>query len=167
LAQHFAYSRHRRVNFLSLWNSLLEPAPELGTTDAERDELKRWNVIVHGRENPLAYSAHLFAFLSAEHALGHDKARPVIDLALDSIGQLYKFDGEFAGLPTRWDAGTSVEGEGVTPLDRVGDFLVGSDGAYLYSVPATGTCSSGRQARSRLEERRQDCPGTSTRSSTR
>jgi hypothetical protein len=137
MAQHFAYSRHRRVNFLSLWNWLLEPAPGLGTNAAEQDELKRWNVIVHGRENPLAYSAHLFAFLSAEHALGHDKARPVIDLALDSIGELYKFEGDFAGYPTRWEARSSAYDEGTTPPDRVGDFLVGSDDQYLYSIPAT------------------------------
>jgi len=137
LAQHFAYGRHRRLNFLSLWNWLLEPAAGLGASAAEQDELKRWNVIVHGRENPLAYSAHLLAFLSAEHALGHDRTRPIIDLALDSIGGLYKFGGDFAGYPTRWDAGSSAYDEGMTPPDRVGDFLVGSDGEYLYSVPAT------------------------------
>jgi len=137
LARHFAYSRHRRVNFLSLWNWLLEPPPGLGTTAAEADELKRWNVIVHGRENPLAYSAHLVAFLSAEHALGHTRARPIVDLALDAFGQLYKSDGDFAGYPTRWDARTTAEDEGVQPLDRVRDFLVGPDGEYLYSIPAT------------------------------
>jgi hypothetical protein len=137
LAQHFAYSRHSRVNFLSLWNWLLDPPPGLGATAAERDELKRWNVIVHGRENPLAYSAHLVAFLSAEHALGHDKARPIVDLALDAFAKLYKFDGDFAGYPTRWDARTSAQDEGVEPLDRARDFLVGPDGQYLYSIPST------------------------------
>jgi len=137
LAQHFAYSRHRRVNLLSLWNWLLEPPPGLGTNAAEQDELKRWNVIVHGRENPLAYSAQLVAFLSAEHALGHVKARPIVDLALDAFGALYKFDGDFAGYPTRWDARTSALDEGVDPLDRVRDFLPGADGEYLYSIPAT------------------------------
>ncbi len=136
LAQHFAYSRHRRVNFLSLWNWLLEPSGPVANA-AEKDELKRWNAIVHGRENPLAFSAHLFAFLSVEHALGHDKARPIIDLALDVFAELFKFDGDFAGYPTRWDAGTSAQDEGVTPLDRARDFLVGADGEYLYSVPAT------------------------------
>jgi hypothetical protein len=69
--------------------------------------------------------------------LGHDKARPVIDLALDSIGQLYKFEDGFAGDPSRWDARTSADDEGVTPPNRVGDFLVGSYDQYLYSVPAT------------------------------
>jgi len=137
LAQHFAYSRHRRANFLSLWNWVLEPPAGPGTTAGEQEELRRWNAIVHGRENPLAYSAHLLAFLSAEHALGHGKARPVIDLALDSIGELYKFEDAFAGYPVRWDARASAVDEGATPLDRVGDFLVGPDGEYLYAIPAT------------------------------
>ncbi|MBX3306228.1 MAG: LamG domain-containing protein [Nitrospira sp.] len=137
LAQHFAYSRHLRVNFLSLWNWVADTPKGLGTNPSEEEELKRWNAIVHGRENPLAYSAHLVAFLSVEHALGHDKARPIIDLALEAFGQLYKFEGDFAGFPTRWDANTSARSEGITPRDRVRDFLVGPDGKYLYSIPAT------------------------------
>jgi hypothetical protein len=137
LAQHFAYSRHLRVNFLSLWNWLVDAPTGLGTNPSEEEELKRWNAIVHGRENPLAYSAHLVTFLSVEHALGHDKAQPIVDLALEAFGQLYKFDGDFAGFPTRWEANTSARGEGITPRDRVRDFLVGPDGEYLYSIPAT------------------------------
>lgn len=136
LAQHFAYSRHQRVNFLSLWNWLLDPPPG-AMNAAEKEELNRWNVIVHGRENPLAFSARLVAFLSVEHALGHDKARPIVDLALDAFGELYKFDGDFAGYATRWDARASAQDEGAAPLDRVSDFLVGPDGEYLYSIPAT------------------------------
>lgn len=137
LTQHFAYSRHLRVNFLSLWNWLLDPPTGLGTNPSEENELKRWNVNVHGRENPLAYSAHLVAFLSVEHALGHDKAQPIVDLALDAFGQLFKFEGDFAGYLTRWDARTSARGEGITPRDRVRDFLVGPEGEYLYSISAT------------------------------
>lgn len=105
--------------------------------------LERWRVGDHIRENPLLLTGQLLTCLAVEHHLDLDRAaaKPRIEEVLATLASLYKFQGDhFDGYIIRWDPVTSdrwmTEAQGGRPHPKYcSDFLVGTDGNYLYSTP--------------------------------
>ena len=91
LARHFAISRWFRANHLSLWNVLEEPAPE-ATKDLDPEEielLRRWNVVDHGRENPLLEAGKLFTALAVEFSLGYRESATPLVWGIETVTSLF------------------------------------------------------------------------------
>ena len=125
--------------------SMVRPTPYADAAgllgqDPAVQEVERWRVADHDRENPLLYGSQLLVALTVEHLFGRKDALPIIRLALKAIGSLYKFEGNhFDGYPIRWDPVTS---DRWATQDQAGrqeplyccEFLR-AGGAYLYSTP--------------------------------
>ena len=115
---------------------------ELLDLPSTEQTVERWRVANHERENPLLYGSHLLLALAVEHVLGRTDALPALELAVASIGQLYKFGqiAEFAGYPIRWDAVTSdkwvtrnVAGKGAPWYCC--EFLIDQNYQHSYCTP--------------------------------
>lgn len=141
LTRHFALGRYFRANLVSTDNKLqFEGSKDDFPTDAAAQLLERWKIVDHDRENPLMTSGLLLTCLSVEHQLGRKSALPIINSALDSIDQLYKFkhDPHFSGYPIRHDAITSdrwnLTSDGKPSYCQ--EFLIDpGTGQYIYCTP--------------------------------
>lgn len=133
LGRQFAIGEGFRTNIASDGSDLamIKPVGDLTIRDL-------WDTKVRDRDNTLLWSTKLLAALAAEYQLGNQDAEEIILLALETIGSLYKFSGEFAGYFVRWDPSintawfTTKEGDG--PYHQ--NFLIDPDTkAYSYCVP--------------------------------
>jgi hypothetical protein len=91
------------------WN-VYDSAAEFRNLSASEQEDERWRVVTHMRENPLMQGPYLFTALAIEYALGRKEVLPIIELGLDTLRSLYKFQpggGHMDGYIIRWDAVTS------------------------------------------------------------
>ena len=141
LARYFAIGRYFRTNFLSLSNTLADLPDDLNNKIPEeeiRNELRRWNVKNHDRENPFMLTGQLFAMLSIEHHFGHPASSNILRLGMETIGTMYPFQADSYGLPVRWDPVTSDNW--IVSEERLvacRNFLIDENGAYQFCVPAT------------------------------
>lgn len=106
LSRRFAYNGSWRVNFPSNFGTLVGVASRADydrLTPAERLD-RRWSDASFERENPWALAgASLATALAVESHFGHAHARAVLGSLLESAGRQFRFSGEFAGYPVRWD----------------------------------------------------------------
>ncbi|WP_405064966.1 DUF3892 domain-containing protein [Kribbella sp. NBC_01510] len=140
LARHFAIGRWRRANLLSLWNVLQEPAAEAvqGLSPSDVALVQRWNVVDHGRENPLLEGGKLLTALAVEVSLGYSQSSVPLLRGIETVGSLFPVRTGDAGWLVRWDPATSDHWEQQpNGSDVCTDFLVDDDGAYRFCVPAT------------------------------
>jgi hypothetical protein len=124
-------------------NGVEEP-PERVLAGLPDHELERWRIAFHYNENPHLFGTYLMVALACEHALGSQTALPILRLAIDTLGRLYKYDGAFAGYPLRYDAVSSDHWETREdpatgrPLPvRCCSFYLDADYRYLWCAPST------------------------------
>jgi hypothetical protein len=109
LSRHFALGRFGRTDLLSLQNQPFSPSliTDFDALDAGSRRRVRWNTMMHQRENPLLWGGRLFTCLAVERALGAVPSAKLLDAGMRSLRKHFKFGGEFAGYPVRWDSATS------------------------------------------------------------
>ncbi|MCI0580786.1 MAG: hypothetical protein L0332_21565 [Chloroflexi bacterium] len=114
---------------------------ELLNQDEVRQLKERWRIYDHEGGNPLMLSGQLLTCLAIEHMLGRQDALTIIRLALQSLAQLYKYQGNhFDGYIIRWDPTTSdewvtIEQNGRPVPQYCKRFLIGQNNQYLYCTP--------------------------------
>ena len=121
----------------------LKSAENATTRQAQKTLLERWRVGRFERENPLNLTGQLLTCLAVEYYLDLERpeARKRIMEVLETLASLCKFkDNHFDGYMIRWDPVTSdrwVTGDdnGKPDPRYCCEFLVGSNGRYLYSTP--------------------------------
>jgi hypothetical protein len=112
----------------------------------DKQEVERWRVGWHERENPLMRTGDLLTCLAVEYYLGLQDSLPIIKQVLYTLAELYKFpndqDGRamFSGYILRWDAVTSDKWTTVPDSGRpkpiyCNNFVLDSKAQYLYSIP--------------------------------
>jgi hypothetical protein len=89
------------------------------------------------------YGSQLMIALAVEYKLGRQDSLPILRLALESIGHLYKYQNiaDFSGYPIRWDAVTSDKWATRTVKNDdipwyCCEFLLNSNYEYLYCTPS-------------------------------
>jgi hypothetical protein len=120
----------------------VEVSPARRLSGLPDHEVERWRIAFHASDNPFLFGTYLMVALACEHALGSRTALPILRLAIDALGSLYKFDGDFAGYPLRWDAVASDHwqtraepGTGRPRPVRCCSFYLDADYRYLWSAP--------------------------------
>ena len=141
LSRHFALGKYFRANLFSLDNNLLYPYPgkdALGLLAEPEQTIERWRIDERSHENALKDTGRVLTCLAIEHLLGRADSKVIIQETLKTLASLYKFSGNhFDGYIIRWDPATSDRWD-IDPCGRprsCKEFLIGSNGDYLYSTP--------------------------------